>query len=164
MGEIPRNSRSDCPVNFAVEILGDKWSLLIIRDIIFWGKKTYGDFMKSDEGIATNILANRLAFLEKEGVIVRSKHAADKRSEVYDVTERGLDLIPVLIEMVAWSGKNDLWHALGPIGAIEQKRLVQRAIKTKNKYAAIEKFKAIVRGGGYIFEGVVRPAKSEPPA
>src|SRR5438046_9406926 len=64
--------RSDCPVNFAVEALGDKWSLVILRDIIFWGKKTYGEFLRSDEHIATNILANRLEYLEREGLISKS--------------------------------------------------------------------------------------------
>src|SRR4029079_5008303 len=88
---------SDCPVNFAVESLGDKWSLVIVRDMIFWGKKTYGDFLKADEQIATNILADRLAFLEKEGIISKSPDPADKRKEIYRVTERGIDLIPMLL-------------------------------------------------------------------
>ena len=71
--------RSDCPVNFAVEALGDKWSLVILRDMIFWGKKTYGEFLKSDEHIATNILADRLSYLEKEGLISKSLDPNDKR-------------------------------------------------------------------------------------
>lgn len=155
-GEEIAGRRSDCPINFAVEIFGDKWSLLIMRDIIFWGKKTYGEFLKSDEGIATNILAARLASLEKEGIITRSPHAADRRKDIYSVTEKGLELIPVLIEMVAWSAKNDRWHALQPVGAPEQIRLVHRAVNTKNKYKALEGFKETVRSGRCLFEGVVR--------
>jgi DNA-binding HxlR family transcriptional regulator len=137
--------------------LGDKWSLIIVRDIIFWGKKTYGDFLKSDERIATNILADRLAFLEKEGIISKTPDAADKRKDIYRVTERGLDLVPMLLEMIAWSSKNECWHALGPAGAPEQKRFVERVAKTKNKAGMVEQIKDKVRNGGYVFEGVVRP-------
>jgi DNA-binding HxlR family transcriptional regulator len=151
------NLRSDCPVNFAVEILGDKWSLLIIRDIIFWGKKTYGDFLRSDEGIATNILASRLASLEKGGILSKATDAADKRKDVYRVTEKGLDLIPVLIEMVAWSAKNDRWQSMIRGGTLSQKRFVERAVKTKNKYSSIQQFKETIRNGGYLFEGVEQP-------
>ena len=74
--------RSDCPVNFAVETLGDKWSLVILRDMIFWGKKTYGEFLKSDEKIATNILAGRLEYLEKEGLITKARDQRDKRKDI----------------------------------------------------------------------------------
>jgi len=149
--------RSDCPVNFAVESLGDKWSLIIVRDMIFWGKKTYGDFLKSDERIATNILADRLAFLEKEGIISKSPDPADKRKEIYRVTERGIDLIPMLLEMIAWSAKNEHWHALELNGTIQQKRFVMRVAKAKNKARIAEEIKATVRRGSYVFEGVTRP-------
>src|SRR5262249_49662064 len=102
-----QNRRSDCPVNFAVEIFGDRWSLLIIRDIVFWGKKTYGDFLKSREHIATNILAARLARLEQEGILRKVPHGADKRKDLYSLTEKGLDLIPILLDLVAWGAKYD---------------------------------------------------------
>ena len=151
--------RSDCPVNFAVESLGDKWSLIIVRDMIFWGKKTYGDFLKSDERIATNILADRLAFLEKEGILTKSPDSSDKRKEVYSLTEKGIDLIPMLLEMIAWSAKNENWHALEHNGTIEQKRFVMRVAKAKNKARIAEEIKEIVRRGSYVFEGVVRPER-----
>ncbi|MEP6848104.1 MAG: helix-turn-helix domain-containing protein, partial [Acidobacteriota bacterium] len=83
-----KGRRSNCPVNFAVETIGDKWSLVILRDIIFWGKRTYGEFLKSDERIATNILAGRLEYLEKEGLISKTHDPADKRKEIYNVTEQ----------------------------------------------------------------------------
>jgi DNA-binding HxlR family transcriptional regulator len=156
--ETSRRLRSDCPVNFAVETLGDKWSLVILRDIIFWGKHTYGEFLKSDERIATNILANRLENLENEGLISRSPHATDKRKDLFNVTEKGVELIPVLIEMVAWSAKNETWQSIEHHGTVQQQRLVERAVKTKNKYRAIEQFKERVRNGGYIFEGVEQPS------
>jgi DNA-binding HxlR family transcriptional regulator len=100
-------SRSDCPINFALEMFGDMWSLLIIRDIVYFGKKTYGEFLASEEGIATNILANRLAHLEQQGLLVKKPSASDKRKEEYVLTETGLDLIPVLVEMANWSAEHD---------------------------------------------------------
>jgi DNA-binding HxlR family transcriptional regulator len=99
--------RSDCPINFALETFGDPWSLLIIRDIVYFGKKTYGEFIASEEGMATNILASRLAHLEQQGILVKKPSPADKRKEEYALTEKGLDLIPVLVEMANWSADYD---------------------------------------------------------
>lgn len=144
--------RSDCPVNFAVEILGDKWSLVIMRDILFWGKRTYGALLDRDEGIATNILAVRLEYLEEQGLILRRPDPNDRRKEIFEATERGIDLIPIIVEMVAWSAKQPGWHALEPKGLPGQMRLIHRAVNTKNKYPTIEKFKEKVRSGGFIFE------------
>lgn len=147
--------RSDCPVNFAIEKLCDKWSLVIMRDILFWGKRTYSDLLNRDERIATNILASRLEYLENEGLIVRTPDPNDRRKELFEATERGIDLIPIIVEMVAWSAKHPDWHALEPKGLPGQMRLVRRAVTTKNKYPTIEKFKEKVRNGGYIFEDIV---------
>lgn len=154
-----KGRRSDCPVNFAVETLGDKWSLVILRDIIFWGKRTYGEFLRSDEKIATNILAGRLDYLEKEGLIAKTPHSTDKRIDIYDVTEKGLDLVPMFIEMIAWSAKNETWQRMDHSGTIEQFRFVERAVKTKNKTRLIDEVKETVRRGGCVFEGVVRPGQ-----
>ncbi len=151
-----KGRRSDCPVNFAVEAIGDKWSLVILRDIIFWGKRTYGEFLRSDEKIATNILANRLEYLEREGLITKSPHETDKRKDVYGVTERGLDLVPMFIEMIAWSAGNETWQTMEHNGTIEQVRFVERTVKTKNKAKLIVDVKETVRRGGCVFEGVVR--------
>lgn len=101
------DSRSHCPVNFALEIFGDSWSLLIVRDIAFWGKKTYGEFLSSDEHIATNILSSRLAHLEKQDIIAKQPHPSDGRKEIYLLTNKGLDLIPVLLEICGWSARYD---------------------------------------------------------
>src|SRR5437016_7394912 len=100
--------RSDCPINFALELFGDPWSLLIIRDIVYFGKITYGEFLASEEGMATNILASRLAHLEHQGILVKQLFEKDKRKEEYVLTEKGLDLIPVLVEMANWSAQHDL--------------------------------------------------------
>lgn len=97
--------RSDCPISTALDIFGDKWSLLIIRDMIFKGKNTYGDFLESGEKIATNILADRLALLEWAGIISKHKHPDSKAKILYKLTSKGIDLIPVLVEIIAWSDK-----------------------------------------------------------
>jgi DNA-binding HxlR family transcriptional regulator len=102
-----RERRSDCPINFSLQIFGDTWSLLIIRDIVYFGKKTYGEFIESEEGIASNILANRLAVLEQQGILVKKPHTTDKRKEVYSLTDKGLDLIPILLDMAEWGAHHD---------------------------------------------------------
>jgi DNA-binding HxlR family transcriptional regulator len=153
-----KGRRSDCPVNFAVETLGDKWSLVILRDIIFWGKHTYGEFLRSDEKIATNILANRLEYLEAEGLISKSPHPEDKRKDYYSVTEKGIELVPMFIEMIAWSAQQEIWQTMDHCNATpEQVAFVQKAAATKNKTKMIEEVKKIVRRGGCVFEGVERP-------
>lgn len=146
-------------MNFAVETLGDKWSLVILRDIIFWGKRTYGEFLKSDEKIATNILADRLEYLANEALISKSPHETDKRKDVYSVTEKGIELVPMFIEMIAWSAKNETWQTMDHCGTPQQVRFVERTVKTKNKAKLIEDVKETVRRGGCVFEGVVRPNK-----
>ena len=100
-------NKSHCPVNFALETFGDTWSLLIVRDIVFWGKRTYGEFLDSGEGIATNVLATRLARLEQKGILVKEPHPGDRRKEMYTLTEKGLALIPILLEMAGWSAQYD---------------------------------------------------------
>lgn len=99
--------RSGCPINFALETFGDPWSLLIIRDMVYFGKKTYSEFFASEEGIATNILTSRLAHLEQQGILVKKPQDTDERKEMYVLTEKGLDLIPVLVEMANWSAEHD---------------------------------------------------------
>ncbi len=150
-----KGRRSDCPVNFAVETLGDKWSLVILRDMIFWGKKTYGELLKSDEKIATNILADRMQYLIREGLLSKSPDPNDKRKDIYAVTEKGIELVPMFIEMIAWSAKNETWQTMEHGGTPEQRRFVERVVNTRNKTKMIEDVKKTVRRGGYVFEGVV---------
>jgi DNA-binding HxlR family transcriptional regulator len=94
-------------VNYGLEAFGDRWALLILRDIVFRGKRTYGEFLKSEEGFATNILASRLSRLVEAGILQREVDATDGRKDIYSLTEKGLDLIPVLFEIVLWSAKYD---------------------------------------------------------
>ncbi|MEP7076284.1 MAG: helix-turn-helix domain-containing protein [Acidobacteriota bacterium] len=151
--------RSNCPVNFAVETIGDKWSLVILRDIIFWGKRSYGEFLKSDEKIATNILAGRLEYLEREGLISKTQDPSDKRKEIYTVTDRGLDMVPMFVEMIAWSAGDPTWQAIAMNGKATppQVRFVQRTTTTKNKRRLVEEVREAVRNGGSVFGGVLRP-------
>ncbi len=102
-----RPIRSHCPVNYGLEAFGDRWALLILRDIIFRGKRTYGEFLKSEEGFATNILASRLEHLISAGILQRGGDDTDGRKALYSLTEKGLDLIPVIFEIVRWSARHD---------------------------------------------------------
>lgn len=97
--------RSDCPLNFGLEIFGDKWSLLIIRDLMFFGKRYYNEFLASEECISTNLLAERLAMLEKEKIIKKERDKSHKQKMLYTLTEKGIDLAPVLINIGLWSEK-----------------------------------------------------------
>lgn len=99
--------RSDCPISFALDVFGDKWSLLIIRDMLFEGKSSYNDFLNADEGIATNVLTDRLRMLERRGIIKTARDKQDARKRIYTLTERGLDLLPILVELTLWSAEHD---------------------------------------------------------
>lgn len=97
--------RSDCPISSSLEIFGDKWSLLIIRDLMDAKECTYGDFLRSPEGIATNILASRLQNLEESKIIEKLEHPDSKAKVLYRLTRKGIDLIPVMIEISLWAEK-----------------------------------------------------------
>jgi DNA-binding HxlR family transcriptional regulator len=99
--------RSGCPLNASVETLGDRWSLLIIRDMMLRGFRTYKEFLESFEGIATNILADRLRKLEAHGIITTERDPSDGRRLFYLLTEKGIDLAPVLTEMVLWAARHE---------------------------------------------------------
>ena len=103
--------RSDCPISTALDIFGDKWSLLIVRDMMFKGLNTYGDFLNGGEKIATNILADRLMILEAGGIIAKQKHPESKAKILYTLTPKGIDLVPALVEIIAWSEK---YHEVHP--------------------------------------------------
>ncbi len=139
-----QHRRSDCPINFALETFGDMWSLLIVRDIVYFGKKTFGEFLESDEGIATNILASRLAQLEQKGVLLKKPHDTDKRKEVYVLTEKGLDLIPILLEMAGWGAQHDR-QTSAPQAWI--------AMVNANKENIIRRIRETVQRGSSIFVG-----------
>ncbi|WP_206997236.1 winged helix-turn-helix transcriptional regulator [Trinickia mobilis] len=139
--------RSHCPVTYALEIFGDRWSLLIVRDIVFAGKKTYGEFLKSEEGFATNILASRLACLEEQGILSKAPSSADRRKDFYTLTEKGLDLIPILLNIILWSAKHDSKSDM-------RRRKEFAARLNRNAQKVSEEVKELVRNGGCLFPEV----------
>jgi DNA-binding HxlR family transcriptional regulator len=98
--------RSECPISCSLDIWGDKWSLLIIRDLMFKKECTYGDFLKSEEKIATNILASRLQTLEENQLIQKLAHPDSKAKVLYRLTQKGIDLLPILLEVHLWADKH----------------------------------------------------------
>jgi DNA-binding HxlR family transcriptional regulator len=99
--------KSDCPINFGLEIFGDRWTFLVVRDMMFKEKHYFGDFIQSEEKIATNLLADRLSTLEQEGILCKTKDQKHKQKIFYKLTKKGIDLMPVLIEIILWSAKYD---------------------------------------------------------
>jgi DNA-binding HxlR family transcriptional regulator len=97
--------RSDCPISCSLDIWGDKWSLLIIRNLMFHNINTYGEFLKAPEKIATNILADRLVSLEKSGLISKREHPESRAKIFYHLTPMGIDLLPVMMEISIWAEK-----------------------------------------------------------
>ena len=123
--------RSGCPLNASVEILGDRWSLLIIRDMMLRGFHTFKQFLSSYENIATNILADRLRNLEAHGIVTAQRDPGDGRKVIYQLTAKGIDLAPVLTEMVLWAGGHE---------KTENEALVR--LMRKDKVAFIEEIRA----------------------
>jgi DNA-binding HxlR family transcriptional regulator len=107
MIKTPSKPRSSCPINFGLEIFGDKWTLLILRDILLVDKKTFKEFQASDEGIASNVLSDRLQRLTKCGLISKLASPGDGRQIHYAMTEAGRKLLPVLVEMSYWGATHD---------------------------------------------------------
>lgn len=99
--------RSGCPVSISLEMLGDRWSLLIVRDLMVRGLRTFKEFQDSGEGIATNILADRLQKLEAAGIITAEAEETDGRRVNYRLTEKGIDLAPVLLELLIWAARHE---------------------------------------------------------
>lgn len=98
--------RSGCPINLTLEVLGDKWSLLIVRDIIFGNRRHFRELLtKSEEGISSNILSDRLKNLMEQGVLTREDDPTHKQKGIYSLTEKGIELLPVLAQMAAWGYK-----------------------------------------------------------
>ena len=102
-----RKRRSECPLNASVEMLGDRWSLLIVRDMMLRGAQTYKTFLECYEGIATNILADRLRKLVASGIIATKPDPSDGRKVIYRLTRKGIGLAPVLTEMVLWAAAHE---------------------------------------------------------
>ena len=98
--------RCECPITSALDILGDKWILVIIKLMLIQDKKTFKEFTESDEAIATNILASKLKYLEEVGIITKSQLPDNKKTNLYLLTDKGLALTPIIVELSIWSDEN----------------------------------------------------------
>ena len=96
-----------CPIRFVMGVFGDRWSLLIIRDMMFRGSTRFQDFLDADEGISTNILSDRLSRLEAQEIISRQRDPANGRQVLYALTDKGRDLLPVMLAVIDWAEKYD---------------------------------------------------------
>ena len=122
-----KQRRSGCPISCSLDLLGDKWSLLIVRDMVFVGKRYFKEFLVSDEGIASNILADRLQRLEATGIITKRSDPDSGRQVLYSLTEKGIGLIPLLVELVCWGALFDGAPDADP-------RAVKRIMKDKPSF------------------------------
>jgi len=104
----PKKRRSGCPVSISLEVFGDRWSLLIVRDLMVRGLRSFREFQQSGEGIATNILADRLQKLAAAGIIDAQAEEADARRVNYRLTEKGIDLAPVMLELLVWGARHEV--------------------------------------------------------
>ncbi len=107
MAKLDKKRNTGCPIAFALDVFGDRWSLIIIRDMLLKGYKTYSQFLESEESFATNVLSNRLKELEADGIITKQKDPQNRRQNIYELTPKGADLAPTLLEMVRWSSRYD---------------------------------------------------------
>ncbi|MET0734801.1 MAG: helix-turn-helix domain-containing protein [Microbacterium sp.] len=151
--------RSDCPINATVEALGDTWSLLILRDMLVLGKQRFGDFLSAEEGIGTSVLAERLAALERGGIIARERDPSDGRRTIYTPARGAVDAIPLLLEAVRWGSAS-----FGGLPEGDPWRIALDADRDE----VVPAWQAAVRGGDSFFFGegsaVTRMSALEPPS
>ena len=101
----PDQPRSHCPINLSLEVFGDSWTLLVLRDMMFAGKRHFRELLQSDEHISSNILADRLARLVEHGVLTRSDDPAHRQKVLYSLTEKGIALLPIVVQIGAWGSR-----------------------------------------------------------
>lgn len=127
--------RCDCPITSALDVLGDKWILVVVKQMLLEGKQTFKNFTDSDEAIATNILSSKLKFLEEMGIVSKSSLPGNRKTRLYHLTEQGLSLTPVIVELALWSDAH--LRTLNPIMRADE---ALDLMKT-DKAAFIEKLK-----------------------
>ena len=137
-GKKKASHRSSCPINISLEILGDRWSLLIVRDLMFRGFRAYKELADSEEGIATNILADRLRRLEQCGIIQIEEDTTDRRKQIYRLTAKGMDLAPVLVELILWGARYEDTEAPPALLRKMQKNRAEFLSEIRARWAAAE--------------------------
>lgn len=125
------NTRSGCPVSVSLEILGDRWTLLIVRDLMVRGYRSFKEFQQSGEGIATNVLADRLLKLQANGLVSVEKVDSDGRKLHYRLTEKGIDLAPVVLELFIWAARHE--NTAAPCAVMEQMAAGREAILAETR-------------------------------
>ena len=126
--------RSGCPVSIALDLFGDRWSLLIVRDLMVRGNRTFKEFRESGEGIATNILAGRLRKLEAAGIVIVEAEKSDARRLNYRLTERGIDLAPVLLDLLIWGARHEATGAPRALIAKVEKNRVEFLAEVRRRW------------------------------
>jgi DNA-binding HxlR family transcriptional regulator len=134
--------RSDCPISSALDIFGDKWSLLVMRDLLFRNKSHYREFLASEEGVATNILADRLARLQAAGLIEKTDDDPRSGKQAYVATSKGKDLIPLLLEMMLWSAQHEPQTGAPAVLIAELKKDQVKTARAIRQQGGIEVFLA----------------------
>ena len=117
---LPPGARSRCPIANSLDLIGDKWTLLVVRDLLLFGKRRYGELLASPEGIPTNILADRLRRLEEGGLVAKVPYPSRPQRHEYHLTEKGADLLPVLRALVEWANRHVPGAAVAPPGFFER--------------------------------------------
>lgn len=130
-GRSKAKRRSGCPVSVSLELFGDRWSLLIVRDMMVRGLRSFKDFQDSGEGIATNILADRLKKLKSAGIVISSDEGSDGRRVNYRLTEKGIDLAPVLLELLIWGARHEATAA--PCAVIDRMEKNRSAVLAETR-------------------------------
>lgn len=110
-----RPKRSECPISRALDLVGDRWTLLIVRDLTFGGGRSFRDLAEADEEIATNVLSDRLERLVCDGLVVKARMKSDRRQFLYSLTEKGISLAPLLVQMALWGNEHGLEKKPGPL-------------------------------------------------
>jgi len=121
------DKRSECPISYSLDLLGDKWTMLILRDMSLNDKHFFKDFLEAGEGVATNVLSDRLKMLESFGIIKSEKYAPNKTKKYYSLGEKGIELIPTLIELWVWGAKHDPASVV-PAELIEERLAIKEEI------------------------------------
>lgn len=138
------SGKSHCPINYGLEIFGDPWSLLVVRDIVYFGKHTFNEFLASEEAIAPSVLSARLEQLVAAGMLSKDKDPDDRRRVAYNLTEPGLRVIPILVEIADWGVEADP-DTGAPMDWVARVRA--------NKPEMIERITETVRQGRAVFVG-----------
>jgi DNA-binding HxlR family transcriptional regulator len=134
-GERKRKGRSGCPLSVSLELFGDRWSLLIVRDLMVRGLRTFREFKESGEGIATNILSDRLKKLIAAGIVDAEEEDADGRKINYRLTKKGIDLAPVVLEIFVWAARHEETGASRAIVAEMEKHRERVISETRRRWS-----------------------------